>query len=477
MAISRCDLSHLVRTSASGTGRLIMKLQLLIWVGVFAVAGSAITGSAVAAPELDPLKASPSDLIRALGDAFLLAEEYSVYFDAEIAKGKTLEDLSSEGHGQVYAKLLAVRELKERYEAELQKRIDLETVGGVNEASRSAVKVLRREIKKLVEVGEFDSTVLEFALVDGMNYAKQHDDAKPLPGSGFESALIPPKVENLREWRSRFRQEGAVARGSSILRVFRKWVGTRAPVLGTSIHGNAAPALESGPGDLKIFPSATQAGNITGNGFEKGTWALTFDDGPGVTTDEVIGNLKTHGIQASFFALSGQFKKSSLFRSYALKELADGHDVFSHSFDHLQISKLGPADRRYQIEDAIEALAEVTGARTRYFRLPYGAGVSVPAVRQDLVKSCVVHIFWNVDTLDWHDHDPDLIESRTLAQMKSLGRGIILFHDIHAQSVIASERIMKHLKAEGLKTVKISDYVSAANGGKEWSCTVAWPKK
>ena len=454
-----------------------MKIHLLISRFGAVWAALAMPGAAMAAPEVDPSLASTPELIRALGSAFLLAEEQVVHFDAEIEKGKDLSGLSGEGHGRVYAKLLAIRELKERYEAELQKRIDLETVGGANEASRSAVKVLRREIRKLVESGEFDPTVLEFALADEMDYAKQHDDSKALPGALFESVVNPPKVEDLRSWRSRFRQEGALARGAAALREIRKRVGERAFELDASIRANTAPGLESGPGELKIHPSTTRAGNITGSDFEKGTWALTFDDGPGATTDAVIQNLKTHGIQASFFALSGQLAKSSQFRSYALKELAEGHDLFSHSYDHLQISKLGPAARRHQIEEAIEELASVAGSRTRFFRLPYGAGVSVPAVRQDLLKSCVVHVFWNVDTLDWHDRDPDLIESRTLAQMKSLGRGIILFHDIHPQSVTASERIMKHLKTEGLKTVKISDYVSAANGGKEWSCTVSWPKK
>ncbi|NDF15772.1 hypothetical protein EB061_10695 [bacterium] len=114
------------------------------------------------------------------------------------------------------------------------------------------------------------------------------------------------------------------------------------------------------------------------------------------------------------------------------------------------------------------------GQRPRYFRLPYGAGVSLQAVRKDIVKSCMVHVFWNVDTLDWHDRDPEMIATRTRAQIRSQKHGIILFHDIHAQSVIASAQIMQHLKKEGNRVVTISEIVDELNGQQAWKCDRGW---
>jgi peptidoglycan/xylan/chitin deacetylase (PgdA/CDA1 family) len=116
------------------------------------------------------------------------------------------------------------------------------------------------------------------------------------------------------------------------------------------------------------------------------------------------------------------------------------------------------------------------GFRPELFRLPYGAGVSLSSVRGNLVKSCLVHVFWNVDTLDWQDRDPDSIYNRTVTQMKTLGRGVILFHDIHRQSVIASEQVMAYLNTEGLRTITLSDYVREQNTGLKWGCKPSWSK-
>jgi peptidoglycan/xylan/chitin deacetylase (PgdA/CDA1 family) len=226
--------------------------------------------------------------------------------------------------------------------------------------------------------------------------------------------------------------------------------------------------------DLRIFPSVGQTGNITGGGFPTGSWSLTFDDGPGSFTPTVLGNLKTHGLRASFFVLTSQLEKSSEFASYARQAVQDGHDVFSHSYQHLKIPKLSEAGQRHEIEDALLVFESILGFRPDLFRLPYGAGVNNSVVRGNLLKSCQVHVFWNVDTLDWQDRDPASIVNRAVSQMKTLGRGVILFHDIHLQSVIASERLMSYLNSENLQTIPLSEFVTRQNGGLKWGCKPAW---
>ena len=58
----------------------------------------------------------------------------------------------------------------------------------------------------------------------------------------------------------------------------------------------------------------------------------------------------------------------------------------------------------------------------------------------------MVHVYWNVDTLDWQDNDPDSIVARAQKQMKALGHGIVLFHDVHPQSVTASKKLIEWSK-------------------------------
>ena len=140
----------------------------------------------------------------------------------------------------------------------------------------------------------------------------------------------------------------------------------------------------------------------------------------------------------------------------------------------MKIPSLSQDAQKEEIEGALVDFEAILGFRPGLFRLPFGAGVSVSQVRENLVKSCQVHVFWNVDTLDWHDPDPSLIVERTLAQIRKLGRGVILFHDIHRQSVIASERVMGFLNSEGLKVLPVSEQIRELNGEKTWSCNSSW---
>ncbi|UUZ55423.1 hypothetical protein LP419_06795 [Massilia sp. H-1] len=42
-------------------------------------------------------------------------------------------------------------------------------------------------------------------------------------------------------------------------------------------------------------------------------------------------------------------------------------------------------------------------------------------------------MMWNIDSLDWADPVPSSIADRVLRSVDKEGRGIILFHDIHAR--------------------------------------------
>ena len=234
-----------------------------------------------------------------------------------------------------------------------------------------------------------------------------------------------------------------------------------------------ADALRQEIGDLElrqpkassaIEPGVGQNGNITGNSFPKGTWAITYDDGPGGTTPRVLDNLKAHGIKATFFMLS-QNIKAKIFSDTAKRTQSDGQALASHSISHPQIPKLSAEGRYREIEGAAKMFETFFGERPKYFRLPYGAGVGVPAIRKIIADAGMVHVFWNVDTLDWQDKNPASIFQRTVKQIERLGRGVILFHDIHPQSVVASEMVMTYLQKpeRNVRMVTIPEIVEEMN--------------
>lgn len=159
-------------------------------------------------------------------------------------------------------------------------------------------------------------------------------------------------------------------------------------------------------------------------------------------------------------------RPGAVFPALAKAERDAGHAVGSHSYYHSEVPKDTDAEQDCEIKGAIGVFERVVGKKPEYFRLPYGAGVSVAKVRKKIADANLVHVHWSVDTLDWQDLDPNSIVNRTLKAMKNGGRGVILFHDIHPQSVTASERIMAYLTdpANHLEPVTIPQIVDRMNG-------------
>jgi peptidoglycan/xylan/chitin deacetylase (PgdA/CDA1 family) len=181
--------------------------------------------------------------------------------------------------------------------------------------------------------------------------------------------------------------------------------------------------------------------NINGTGFRKGSWALTFDDGPHATRSKtVLSNLQKYGYSATFFELAQLVKRLP---SVTRMLLGAGMEIGNHSYDHANLAKSSAAGLEKEINSSSDIIESVTGRRLQYFRLPYGSGQSSSRIRSMLAQRGLIHVAWNVDTLDWRDHNPQSIYNRAVKQMRAHGGGVILFHDIHAQSVAASALLMQ----------------------------------
>ncbi len=212
-----------------------------------------------------------------------------------------------------------------------------------------------------------------------------------------------------------------------------------------------------------IFPTAGPNGNISGKSFPAKTWSLTYDDGPGKTTDQILVNLIERKIPATFFVLAKQVESNP----NTAKRIKDaGMDIASHSYTHAQLTKVGPIQLEKEIGTSKKVIEDKMGTSVKLFRLPYGAGVSVSNVRAKIAAHDMIHVFWTVDTLDWQDKNPQSIFARTLKQMNASAKnsGIVLFHDIHSQSVTASTLLMDHFNKQGLIVCTVQGVVNQLNG-------------
>jgi len=217
-----------------------------------------------------------------------------------------------------------------------------------------------------------------------------------------------------------------------------------------------------------LEPDPGPNGHVTGNRFPKGKWALTFDDGPHPThTQGVLDMLKATGVHATFFWLSQNLIK---YPQYAKKAGDAGYSRACHSYSHQNLPTLKPAALNHEVNEALDEFQKIVGKPATLFRCPYGAcGGNGSKIRQMIAGRNALEIFWNVDTLDWQDKNPESVFQRAKKQVDVLGRGIILFHDIHPQSVIASKLLVEYIKSKPeLKVAPLKDLIGEARG-KEYS--------
>lgn len=180
--------------------------------------------------------------------------------------------------------------------------------------------------------------------------------------------------------------------------------------------------------------------------------ALTFDDGPHRKyTEQILALLRKYGVRACFFELGQNLGRVNSANEVQLVPAADvarkvleaGHVIANHSYSHPELPKLPEAERVQEIERTNLILDKVIGQKPALFRAPYGARnqAILDEVNGDGLKS----VMWNVDSLDWADPIPESIAMRVLHELNKTQRGIILFHDIHRQSVAALPQVLEEL--------------------------------
>lgn len=176
--------------------------------------------------------------------------------------------------------------------------------------------------------------------------------------------------------------------------------------------------------------------------------ALTFDDGPGPYTDELLDILERHQARSTFFVLGSKVASGTT----VLKQMrAAGHQIGNHSWRHPVLPNLSPEAIRNEIISTNQAIQATTGQSPTTLRPPYGA--TDPVVYEQLKTLGLPAILWSVDTRDWADHDSQLVCKRAVA---GAHRGaIILLHDIHKTSVKAVPCIASHLQKQGYKLVTL----------------------
>jgi peptidoglycan/xylan/chitin deacetylase (PgdA/CDA1 family) len=216
--------------------------------------------------------------------------------------------------------------------------------------------------------------------------------------------------------------------------------------------GSAHPIA---PGPLPSVPVAIDARRdevLTDGRLGEGEIALTFDDGPHPTrTPRVLQILAEAGIKATFFQIG---RNAAAYPEVARRVLSAGHTVGSHTFSHANLSRITEPHAEAEVESGDASVSLALGLHPGdlpFFRFPYGA--KTPIEQGFVQHRGNTTFFWNMDSQDWKVRDPHRLFQNVLAEMDRARRGIILFHDIHEQTVIVLPHVLAELRARHMKTV------------------------
>ncbi len=176
--------------------------------------------------------------------------------------------------------------------------------------------------------------------------------------------------------------------------------------------------------------------------------ALTFDDGPGDYTMELLQVLEEYDAAATFFMQGVNIQEND--RETLLKMVEIGCELGNHSTYHPDLTTLTASEIEREINITSAKIEELAGTSPTVFRPPYGAWDSE-------VKETVGFpiILWNVDTLDWKTNSSEVVLEHVLSAADD--GDIILMHDTKAWSVAAMIEAVPTLIERGYQLVTISE--------------------
>ncbi len=374
-----------------------------------------------------------------IDDTYLLGARYLSEFD-EMLKDPTKS--ASALDSDTYARLMAVRMIREESTEQLELARERTVEGLAPEKIRQTIDLRSSTPGLRGLLGRFTGETLR----DFKTVGIQSKEWKGLYGKIQKAALA-------KDWESKLQIPSLENRVHELARSWREYQ-----------NSQREPQSESRL--PQIQPGAGRSGNVIGTEYPANTWSITYDDGPGTTSTEVVlENLKALGIQATFFQVTNRL----LTNTKQAGEVRDaGMELANHSWSHANLgttSNIHTLDK--EIRSSSAEIQKIHGVRPRLFRLPYGSGLNKSLPRSIIAEEGMVHVFWNVDSLDWQDKDASSVARRVMSQVASQKKGVILFHDVHAHTPAASRSVMEQLQKQGARFVTVGQAIEEINKNRQ----------
>jgi peptidoglycan/xylan/chitin deacetylase (PgdA/CDA1 family) len=173
-----------------------------------------------------------------------------------------------------------------------------------------------------------------------------------------------------------------------------------------------------------------------------GNIRLTFDDGPGAYTEQVLNILSRYNVHATFYLIGRNVTQNP---GTVQRIVNEGHRVGNHSFSHPNLTYLSRAGVVQELRSTQEAIRSASGVTPTAFRPPQGA---VNHTVREVAASMGLSIdLWSVDPQDWTQPGAGVITQRVLSHE---GPGsVVLLHSLYRQTVDALPGIIEGIRAQG----------------------------
>ncbi len=180
---------------------------------------------------------------------------------------------------------------------------------------------------------------------------------------------------------------------------------------------------------------------------------LTFDDGPGYYTNELLDILKEYNVKATFFVTwQHPGYANSIKRAYE-----EGHAIGLHTYSHVYANVYASIDAYFKDLEAINAeVKNLTGIDSKLIRFPGGSSNTVsrrtPNIMTYLAGEVQARGYqyfdWNVSSGDTSTNNSTTIANNVIKCLNG-GTYVVLQHDTKQASVKAVRSIIEYGLANG----------------------------
>jgi peptidoglycan/xylan/chitin deacetylase (PgdA/CDA1 family) len=232
-------------------------------------------------------------------------------------------------------------------------------------------------------------------------------------------------------------------------RMWRRSAGTAALALGVALVVIAPPVRSAVPLSQPAFYT-WQAPYDEWTAGQR-VVALTFDDGPGVYTPQIMAVLEQYHVPATFFEVGSEVAAHP---TMTADLAAAGFSVQDHTWDHPDLATLPVSQYPFEIDQTQSMITSVMGTAPICVRPPYDAW-SATTLQQLAIRGLTT-MSYSVDSGDWQRPGVQAIVNASVGS--AFPGAVIGLHDgggDRSQTVAALPQIISQLAARGYGFVSL----------------------